>query len=185
MLLYRVFPHLPGARAGQPGHATFVPRPQGRGRIDNPAHYDAWYFGFSPETAIGETFGDLPAWSEEMFAVPGLPGSRRALAVAELDDDRRLLNMDDPNALLHLGLTPTQVITRNRQTTQAWALAAFREGHWAGLRWWSFHRPEWTVAGVWQRPGERPPHRVAEVRPLSIVDEAVVNASQALARPLR
>jgi hypothetical protein len=41
MLLYRVFLHDPGAAEGHSGSATYLHRPQGDSRWDNPTLYDA------------------------------------------------------------------------------------------------------------------------------------------------
>ena len=60
MQVYRVFPFDPDAAAGNPGHPDHVYWPaQGRNRLDNPDHYATWYYGATPEVAIGESFGNL------------------------------------------------------------------------------------------------------------------------------
>lgn len=41
MLLHRVFLHDPAAAPGMSGHATYLHRPQGASRWDNPSLYDA------------------------------------------------------------------------------------------------------------------------------------------------
>ena len=61
MLLHRVFLHDPGAAPGKSGHATYLHKPQGAGRWDNPALYDAWYLSPAAEGAVGETLGNLAA----------------------------------------------------------------------------------------------------------------------------
>ena len=71
------------------------------------------------------------------------------------------LDLDDARGWYERRLRPTQVIARNRAVTQSWALAVHdkrddRGGRrWAGIRWWSFQRPHWTVialSGVTRRP---------------------------------
>jgi hypothetical protein len=84
--LYRVVPWLPDAEPGQPGHPLHVDASrQGGGRADNPRHYRALYLSETPQGAVGEVFGDLAVWSQEMFDVPGLTGSMRALATLRAD----------------------------------------------------------------------------------------------------
>ena len=88
MLLYRVFPWLPGAAAGDAGHPLYVQAAgQGRGRWDNPNLYTTMYLSLSPEAAIGETFGNLARWSPKMFNFPVLPGSAKSLGTFELDEE--------------------------------------------------------------------------------------------------
>ena len=96
-----------------------------------------------------------------MFAAPYLPGATRALATYEIADDTPLLELDDARNLLARGLRPIQVIERNRPATQAWALNVYDERKpdtgarlWAEVRWWSYHRPQWRVMGIW---GVTPP----------------------------
>lgn len=188
MLVYRVFPYLPTAKPGESGGPMYLHRPQGRGRLDNPADYDTWYFGITPETAIGEAFGDLAVWREEMFEFPSLPGARRALGVFEIPDDTAVLDLDDARNLLDRGLRPTQVVARNRPTTQAWALRIFNETgpdgsrRWAGVRWWSFQRPHWTVIALWVTAGAAPIHSCLRVETLTIDHPAVVDAARSLGK---
>lgn len=189
MLVYRVFPYLPSAADGEPGHPGYLNPGQGTGRLDNAQDYLCWYFAAEPSGAVGELFGDLGRWSEAMLLFPALPGSRRALGVYELADDTPLLNLDDARSLLDRGLRPTQVIARNRPVTQAWALRVFqeqRDGHrtWAGVRWWSFQRPQWTIVGIWQQAGMSAPTCV-RVESLDLSHVVVVDAARALAKPLR
>ena len=191
VIAYRVFVQLPGAAAGAPGHGTHLHKPQGQGRLDNPRHYDLWYFAVTPECAIGEVFGNLTEWTDGMFQAPYLPGSRRALGKYEIRDDFNVLDLDDANALLDRGLRPTQVIARNRATTQHWALGIFQETthdgsrKWAGVRWWSFQRPHWTVIGLWVAPGTTPQHHLVGVDPLNLSHPSVVDAARTLAKPIR
>ncbi|WP_159803555.1 RES domain-containing protein [Arthrobacter zhaoguopingii] len=189
MLVYRVFPHDPAARPNHSGHHSYLHKPQGRGRLDNPSHYDMWYFALSPEAAVGEVFGDLPIWSEDMLIMP--PVLRRVLGVYEVADDLALLDLDDARNLLNRGLRPTQVIARNRPATQAWALNVFNERtdsgdrKWAGVKWWSFQRPHWTVFGIWVAPGEAPPHRFARLEALDVGHSAVQDAARSLGKTFR
>jgi len=182
MFLYRVFPYAPNATVGSCGHATYLHRPQGMGRLDNPGCYAVWYLACEPSGAVGETFGDLDEWSDSMLPFPKIPGSRRALATYSFPDDLQLLEMDSAQNLLDRGMRPTQVIERNRSATQAWALRIYRERNdrgeslWQGVRWWSYHRPQWRIQGYW---GSRTPNLVS-VEPLNMQHPALVDAATAL-----
>lgn len=185
MLVYRVFAHLLGAAAGQPGHPLYEHRPQRAGRIDHPDYY-VWYVARTPEAAAGEVFGNFASWDASIFPVPALPGAVRALGVYRLPDDLRLLDLDDPQALSERQLRPTQVVTRNLSVTQAWAHSIWDERNphdpaerrWQAVQWWSYHRPSWQVMGSWLRP------ELVDVEPLSLTHKAVAEAAAALVRPL-
>jgi hypothetical protein len=183
VLAYRVFPHLSLAPSGAPGHPLHV-HTQGSGRLDNPRHYTIWYLALEPAGAVAETFGDLDQWESAMFEYRALPGCMRALATYHLDDDVPLLDLDDSRNLLVRGLRPTQVIERNRAATQAWALNVFNERNdrgeriWQGVRWWSYHRPQWRIVGYW---GDDPP-RLLGVEDLTLTNPAVVDAASSLRR---
>jgi hypothetical protein len=183
MLLYRVFPHLSGAAAGSPGHPEYLHPSQGAGRLDNPAHYLTWYLALEQSAAVGEAFGNLTVWREEMFPFPGIPGARRALGAFSVPDEIPLLDLDDANGLLKRGLRPTQVVSRTRPVTQDWALGVFHETNgdgsrkWHGVRWWSYQRPEWHVVGCWSTDVSP---RCVEVEELRIDHPAVVDAAAAL-----
>lgn len=185
MLAYRVIPYLPDARAGEPGHPQYLHPAQGKGRLDNVDHYRCWYLAGEQTGAVAEVFADLTNWTEAMFAYPALPDARRALACYELPDDLPLLELDDARNLLDRGLRPTQVIERNRAATQAWALRIFEERpadgspRWSGVRWWSYHRSQWRILGIWGAI----PNCVA-VDPLHLRHPAVVDAAHALAKKL-
>jgi hypothetical protein len=184
MLAYRVYPDLPGAPPGTAGHPLYV-QTQGFGRLDNPGHYRIWYLALEPAGAIAETFGDLDLWHPEMFQCPSISGSRRALATLGMDDDTPLLDLDDARNLYARGLRPTQVIERNRAATQTWALSVYNErSHqgtriWQGIKWWSYHRPQWRIIGYW---GEDAP-RLLKTEELTLTSPAVTDAATSLRRP--
>jgi hypothetical protein len=186
MLVYRVFPHLPSAAPGAPGHACYLQPSRGTGRLDNPARYSVWYLSYDACGAIGEVFGNQQSWSDAMFAFPGVPGSRRALATFALRDDLPILDLDDAHTLLVRGLRPTQVVERNRSVTQAWALRVYDERDdrgqrmWQGVKWWSFQRPQWRLLGYW---GSTPP-AVVNVEPLDTKHYATVDAANTLCKPI-
>lgn len=188
MLIYRVFPYDTAAPAAAPGHPEYLHRPQGKGRLDNPRHYDTWYFAATPEAAVGEVFGDITVWGDDMFEFPALPNALRTLGVFELADDVPLLELDDARSLLARGLRPTQVIARNRAVTQEWALQIFIERtdvgqrRWDGVRWWSFHRPHWQVLGLWYPPGESIRHHLVDSEMLHVRHPAVADAARTLGK---
>jgi hypothetical protein len=186
VLAYRVFPYLAGVPEGDPGSPSYLHHPQGQGRFDNPADYDIWYLSTEASSAVGEVFGSLAVWSEQMFPFPALPGSRRALGIYELDDDLSILDLDDAKNLLDRGLRPSQVVERNRSATQGWSLAIFNEQdaqgnrRWAGLRWWSFHRPQWRILGIW---GATPV--CVAVEGLHLGHPAVIDAAKTLSKQIQ
>jgi hypothetical protein len=150
VLLYRVFPYLTAASPGQPGHPLYIHPRQGGGRWDNPSLYQLFYLATAPEAAMGETFAGFTYWTPRMLLFPQLPGSERALGVYRLDEAAApLLDLDDANALASRNIRPTHVVVKNRPRTQQMAAAIYGENQWAGIQWWSFHRPQWTVVALW------------------------------------
>lgn len=150
MLLYRVLPYLTTASPSEPGHPLYVHPDQGRGRWDNPEVYRAIYVARSPSGAIGEAFAGLSMWSGAMLPFPSVPGSVRALVVYGFDEEAHpLLDLDDARMLLERSLRPTDVVIRNRPRTQGIARTVHSEERWAGMSWWSMHRPQWTLCVLW------------------------------------
>ncbi len=179
MLLYRVFPYLPSAKKGEPGHPLYVHPAQGKGRWDNPGWYLAWYMTSEPASAIGEVFADVGTWRKEMLGFPQIPGAHRALGVYRLADDLPYVDLDDARTLLRHTMRPTQVIERNRPYTQAVALEIHQEQRWSGIRWWSFHRPQWRIWCLWDiEPA------CEEVQALDVSHAAVRDAAGTLAKPI-
>lgn len=191
MLAYRIFVASPGAARGKAGHPEYLPVRQGGGRWDNADAYRITYLAADPEGAVGEVFGDLPVWTAGMFTAPYLPDGRRSLAIFEVPDTLDILDLDDAGTLVDQKLRPTQVVIRNPAFTQAFALSAFRQRgpagvpRWHGIRWWSFHRPQWPLLAIWVPPGESSPLRLVAVEPLSLDSVAVRDAATALSRPIR
>ncbi len=179
MLLYHVFAHLPTAATGKPGHPLYVHPAQGAGRFDNPSYYLAWYLAAEAAGAVGESFADLSTWRDEMFEFPHIPGARRTLGVYELPDDLPYVDLDDPRRLVDLGVRPSQVVERNRPYTQALALRIYQQGTHNGIRWWSFHRPQWRVYCLWEISPS-----VARVEPLTVGHIAVQSAARTLAKTI-
>lgn len=183
MLLYRVFPWLPRAANGEPGHALYVPDKSGAGRADSAGRYHALYLSSAPAGAVAETFGTLKLWTPRMFPRPDLPGSVRALATYDLPDMSPAFDLDDPDALKALGIRPSQVVTRDRAVTQSWALAVFQQRRWSGVRWWSYYDARWYSYAIWDVGAlSIVPDTV---RALTMTDTAVIEASDILRRPRR
>ena len=151
MQVYRVFPHDPAAGPDEPGHPLHVHPDQGTGQWDNPDRYGAVYVAASAEGAIGETFAHLSRWTPTMLPVPTVRNGVRALGVYRIEEEvTPLLDLDDARTLLDRGLRPTDVVIRNRPRTQQIALRVHGEARWAGLSWWSMHRPQWTLYVLWR-----------------------------------
>lgn len=168
-----------GARPGTPGHPLYVPARQRAGRVDNPDHYRVLYLADNDVGAIAEAFGSFELWTPAMLGESSsLPGSRRCLAAYEVPDDLPVLNLDDPAALLQRGLRLSQVVTRAREVTQAWALGIFREGRFAGVRWWSYYSPDWGSLGLWDHSRLE----VGAIRPLTVDSPELLRAREALMR---
>ena len=188
MLLYRVYLRDPSARAGASGHPTYLHKPQGSGRWDNPSLYDAWYLSSSAEGAVGESFGNIPVWTDDMLEHP--TGLRRTLATFSAPDDLSVFDFDDASNLARIGMRPSQVVTRNKGLTQGRAAELFSEPgpegsrRWAALRWWSFHRPTWANLILWGTASEPAPLTLADVEYLDLSSTSVVEAAKALHRPL-
>jgi hypothetical protein len=178
--LYRVIPWLPDAKPGQPGHALFVAG-QGAGRIDNPDRYRVIYASDAPAGACAEVFDYKASWGVGMLrGAPNLHGSVKAVATLELDDSISICDLDDSARLTQLGLRPSQVVTRSRSITKAWALRIFEEGRWGGIRWWSYFDPRWGSHGVWAMEGLS----IVDVEPLSLAHTGLREASEVLNRPI-
>ncbi len=155
MKLYRVFPYARDAAAADSGGALFIP-PGGHNRIDSPVpgEYSVLYAADKQAAAIAEAFGVFLTWDADLIeGVPALltvPASRWALATYDLPDSVRICDMDDAKLLLSLSLRPSQVVTRDRRTTQRWAEVIHSRGEYGGISWWSYYSPDWRSLGIWQ-----------------------------------
>lgn len=184
MLLYRIFGYDRNAPTNSPGHPEYLHRPaQGTGRIDNPDKYVAWYLAREATGAVAEVFGNQTTWQDGMFDFPYLAGARKALGIYHLPDDLPVLNLDHALALHQRGLRPTQIVERNRSASQQWARDVYEERNvrgepkWAGVEWWSYHRPHWRMLGLWQVTPE-----CVQVDALDLKHHAVVDAARSLGR---
>lgn len=179
MNLYRVLPYQDSAARDQPGHPLYVPPSRGVARIDNPEIYDALYLGDTPAGAVAEAFGWMPQWDVGMLRGSRiLPGSVRALATYRLAEYATLCDLDDAQRLIELGLRPSQVVTRDREVTQKWALQLFEARAHVGVRWWSYYDPRWGSVGLWDLRALT----VVDVRVLALYDEEIVDAARTLVR---
>ena len=164
MRVYRVLPWLPTARQGEPGHPLYVPPRNTAGRLDNPDQYRVLYVATGPVAAVAEAFGSFELWTAAMLAgPPTLPGSGRGIAEYEIPDDLAILDLDDGPALVEWGLRPSQVVTRQRSVTQAWARRVSESHRFAGVRWWSYYNPDWGAIGVW------------DISKVEVLDVAILN----------
>lgn len=181
MRLYRVFPHDPSAVPSAPGGALYVPPSSGLGRIDNPEEYDAFYLAGIEEAAVAESFGNLAVWRDESFVEAGR-NVRYALAAYDLSKEARLFDFNDVEALQSLGVRrPTQVITRDRRSTQELALRIYRRRRFAGVTWWSYYNPDWPICGLWNVAQLR---LLGEPMALSATAPAVQRAAAAIVRQI-
>ncbi len=148
MKLYRVFPYDTGVAPTDKGGALFIPEASGLGRIDNPDLYSVLYIASTPYAAIAESFGRLAVWRPSTFIHgSGLP---YAVATYEAPDDLSIFDLDEIDALRSIGIMrPTDVITRDRAKTQAWARTVFAMEKFVGALWWSYYDPDWPVMGLW------------------------------------
>jgi hypothetical protein len=139
MILWRLIPRVPDVAPSSPGGALWFPRElQGTGRHDNPERYGCLYFSESPMSAVAEAlaqFRGAGVLSRRMLIRANLP---LALVQVDCEDDRKLIDLDDPDVLTRTRLRPSQVATKARAITQAYAARIF-DAHPAavGLRWWS------------------------------------------------
>lgn len=136
------------------------------------------YLSDAAAGAVAEGFGRLTPWTGLMLRAPGMPGAVRVVARYELGDSARVLDLDDPASLADLGIRPSEVVTRDRGVTQAWARKAFATKRWAGVRWWSYYDPRWFAYGLW----DRRELKVAGIEPLSLDHPAIVQAAGVLRR---
>jgi hypothetical protein len=154
MRLYRVFPYVPSAADDEPG-GVFFRSAGGKNRADSPTPgiYRCLYAGDSAEGSIAEAFGRFDTWDVDIIeaapATPALPGSRFALATYDLAESAEVCVLDDAGTLVHEGLRPSQVVTRERSITQAWAARIEAGGRYCGVSWWSYHDPRWQSVALW------------------------------------
>ena len=181
-MLYRLFPHAPGARSHDEWGPLHVARAyQGWGRHDNPDAYGALYLSRQPAAAVAERLRRL--LGRELSEARLHPGGR-TLALAEIDESELgpLPDLDDPAELLERGLRPSMVASRERDRTQPIALAAFEEGR-DGLAWWSTVESSWTNVTLFAERALPKLSLAGDPEPLSMEHPAVAEAVEALGLP--
>ena len=176
MRLYRVVPVDPTAKPGKPFSPLYVPPATGRSRIDNPGRYDALYLGTAAAGAVAEAFGRFARWGDYLLEHP--QGFTRRLVSYDTREEVAVLDLDDASELVRLDLRPSQVVTREREVTQAWALRVFEEGRWGGVSWWSYYDARWSSVGLWANQGLR----INAIETLTGDHPAVVEAAAVLLR---
>lgn len=176
MIVWRIAPVDTRARRGRPFHPLYVPAPSGRHRLDNTDLYSVLYASGEPAGAVAEAFASFSRWGDFLLDHPR--GARRRLIALDVPNDFAVLDLDDARALVRRRLRPSQVVTRDRAVTQAWARRVWEEAEWAGVRWWSYHDPRWTTIGLWATGGIS----VAGLEELSATHPAVLEAGEVMLR---
>lgn len=155
---------------------------QQSGRWDNSRLYGALYLSLSQAGAVAEVLGNHTEWVDSLFDSPGT-GRRRHLLTVEIDDSvsGALVDIDDAALLHERGLRPSEVAGRARATTRTLAADFFSDGA-AGVRFWSYYRPEWTNVVLFVPPttGDSVTVRHAEEMHLDL--PCVAAASEMLCR---
>ena len=179
MTLYRAFAWNGAAKPNEPDGPLWFPRPlQGDGRHDNPDLYGCLYLSQSEVSAVVEQLARFRSQRliDSMLRRRGLP---LALARIELDDDARLVDLDDPAVLVRRKLRPSRVATRRREVTQAQARDIYAGSKKAaGLSWWSTYEAAWVNVTLFDRG--RSHVSLEAIRGLSTGDAAVIDAADFL-----
>lgn len=145
-MLFRVFPHVPGASADP----LAVPRSvQGAGRHDNPDAYTALYLSRDPISAVAERIQAFRG-QELADSAFGRPDGAQ-LSLAAIDDTGwpALVDLDDPTVLAVHAIRPSRVATGHRSVTQQLALGFFLADA-VGLSWWSTLEASWTNVTIFR-----------------------------------
>jgi hypothetical protein len=180
VILWRVLPWDPSARAANPGGVLWFPRPfQGAARHDDPARYGCLYVAEDPVSAVAEALAPFRGTGELHAAMLTRMSRTLALAELELEDGAALIDLDDPAVLLREDLRPSHVATTDRARTRADAARLF-DAHpgAAGLRWWSTLEASWINVTLFDRAADR--LRARDVRALATTDDVVAAAARFL-----
>ena len=155
---------------------------QQSGRWDNSRLYGALYLALSQAGAVAEVLGNHTFWTDSLFDSPAT-GLRRHLLTIEVDDAvmRSVVDVDDPRFLQERGLRPSEVAGRARARTRTLAADRFSEGA-AGIRFWSYYRPEWTNLVLFVPPLQPSDVHVTQAEPMSVDMPCVAAASEMLCR---
>jgi RES domain-containing protein len=186
MRAYRIAPWNADARGDQLLGGLEAVRPgQQSGRWDNSRLYGALYLSLSQAGAVAEVLGNHAEWVDELFESPGT-GLRRHLLTVEVADQvaGALVDVDDASFLSDRGLRPSEVAGRSRARTRTLAADLFAEGA-PGIRFWSYHRPEWTNVVLFVPPVTAPTVRVVAAEAMHLDLPCVAAASEMLCRVVR
>jgi hypothetical protein len=179
-VLYRAFPHAPGAGPADFGGALYVARDaQGSGRHDNPQHYGALYVARAPDSAVAERIQQFRGQVVGDADLHRSDGRRLALAAiddAALDD---VVDLDDPRNLVSRSLRPSMVATHKRPATQRVALGVFEEGA-NGLAWWSTLEAAWSNVTLFHERAAPRLRLADDPEPLGLDHPAVRAAADAI-----
>jgi hypothetical protein len=180
MILWRLLPLIADVAPSSPGGALWFPRElQGTGRHDNPDRYGCLYLSESPISAVAEAlaqFRGAGVLSPGMLIRANLP---LALVRVDCEDDRKLVDLDDPDVLTSTRLRPSQVATKARAVTQAYAARIF-DAHPAavGLSWWSTLEASLTNFTLYDRAA--PALRLLKIELLTLEHSATREAADLL-----
>jgi len=153
VILWRVLPLDPSARADQPGGGVWFPRElQGAGRHDDPDAYGCLYVAEVAASAVAEALAPFRGAGRLHASMLERSGRRLSLVALELDHTQALVDLDDPLVLDAEELRPSLVATRRRDITRAQARRLFDAHPGApGLRWWSPLEASWINATLFDR----------------------------------
>jgi hypothetical protein len=180
MILWRLLPLAPEVAPSGRGGALWFPRElQGSGRHDNPDRYGCLYLSESPLSAVAEAlaqFRGAGMLSRGMLIRANLP---LALVQIACEDDKGIVDLDDPEVLTRTRLRPSRVATRVRAVTQAYAARIFDAHPTAvGLRWWSTLEASLTNLTLYDRAASM--LRLINVEPLTLAHPATRDAADLL-----
>jgi hypothetical protein len=148
--LYRVFPWNPQSRDTESGGAFFIARDkQGQGRYDIPHLDGVYYCGQERVSAVSEFIQAFRGQTVTDAHFERPDGLVMAIVHFELDPSVPLMNLDDPKILMQLKIRPSQVLTRNRDTTRSLAERLYAQGN-AGFLWPSALEASWTNASLFE-----------------------------------
>lgn len=178
--LFRVFPWVDGAPPRAAGGALHVPRDrQGAGRVDHPERYGVLYLASSAPAAVAERLQGFRGTRLTGADLRVRSGGRSVpLALARFVGAEGMeCDLDAPAPLAERSLIPSDVATRDRTITQAWASRIRAEHRWHGVRYWSSLEAKWPVVARWSFEDLE----VQDVEPLTVSHPALRDAAVFLA----
>jgi hypothetical protein len=180
VILWRVLPWDPSAKPRSPGGPLWFPRAfQGAGRHDNRDRYGCLYLATEAASAVAEALGPFRGTGDLADDMLDRGGRRLALAALELPDPVELVDLDEPRVLRRERLRPSEVATRSRTVTQAYAARLYDAHDGAlGLRWWSTLESSWINVTLFDRASSE--LTAAAPEPLATDHPAVVEAAELL-----